>query len=158
MIVLDLETTGFNPRKDKIIDIAALRINRGKIVDSFVTLINPKIPIPFKITSLTHISQQDVKDAPTFDKVSSNLLKFMRGHRIIGYNISFDKRFLVKSERRFSCLTYFDYLKFIRGLDYEMDNYKLKTVTNYFGIHKKPTHRALADAETLVELIRILGT
>ena len=104
------------------------------------------------------ISDKDLKKAPFFKEVSGDLFNFLKGNRIIGYNVSFDKRFLVANDRKFDCLEYFDYLKFVKGLDYELENYKLQTVVNHFGIRKKPTHRALADAESLLGLIRILGT
>jgi len=158
MIVIDLETTGLNPKKDKIIEVAALKVNRGKILDSFVSLINPNIRIEDIQLLNQNISDKDLKKAPFFKEISGDLFNFLKGNRIIGYNVSFDKRFLVANDRKFDCLEYFDYLKFVKGLDYELENYKLQTVVNHFGIRKKPTHRALADAESLLGLIRILGT
>jgi len=158
MIVIDLETTGLNPKKDKIIEVAALKVNRGKILDSFVSLINPNIRLEDMRFLNQDISDKDLKKAPFFKEVSGDLFNFLKGNRIIGYNVSFDKRFLVANDRKFDCLEYFDYLKFVKGLDYELENYKLQTVVNHFGIRKKPTHRALADAESLLGLIRILGT
>jgi DNA polymerase III epsilon subunit family exonuclease len=158
MIVIDLETTGLNPKKDKIIEVAALKVNRGKILDSFVSLINPNIRLEDMRFLNQDISDKDLKKAPFFKEISGDLFNFLKGNRIIGYNVSFDKRFLVANDRKFDCLEYFDYLKFVKGLDYELENYKLQTVVNHFGIRKKPTHRALADAESLLGLIRILGT
>tara|TARA_Y100000034_G_scaffold89393_1_gene107545 strand:+ start:221 stop:697 length:477 start_codon:yes stop_codon:yes gene_type:complete len=158
MIVIDLETTGLNPKKDKIIEVAALKVNRGKILDSFVSLINPNIRLEDMRFLNQDISDKDLKKAPFFKEISGDLFNFLKGNRIIGYNVSFDKRFLVANDRKFDCLEYFDYLKFVKGLDYELENYKLQTVVNHFGIQKKPTHRALADAESLLGLIRILGT
>jgi DNA polymerase III epsilon subunit family exonuclease len=158
MVVIDLETTGFDSKKDKIIEVAALKVNRGRILDSFVTLVNPNMKLPAKAWKITGVSDKELKVAPLFKEISSNLFNFLKGNRIIGYNVSFDKRFLVANDMKFSCLEYFDYLKFVKGLDHELANYKLGTVANYFGIRKKPTHRALDDAETLVGLIRILGT
>ena len=158
MVVIDLETTGYDSKKDKIIEVAALKVNRGKILDSFVTLVNPNMSLSAKAWKMTGIKDKDLKKAPFFKEISSDLFNFMKGHRIIGYNVSFDKRFLVANDRKFDCLEYFDYLKFVKGLDYELENYKLQTVVNHFGIRKKPTHRALADAESLLGLIRILGT
>ena len=81
----------------------------------------------------------------------------MKGHRIIGYNVAFDKRFLVANSAMFTCLVYYDYLKYIRSLDYEPPNYKLKTIARFFGIKNLNSHRAIDDAQTVVELIKRLG-
>ena len=102
MIVLDIETTGFSHRKDKIIEVAAIKISRGKILDSFSSVVNPKIPLPSKITQLTGITEREVSSAPTFKEISSDLYNFMRGRRIIGYNVAFDKRFLAASPSGFN--------------------------------------------------------
>jgi len=157
MVILDVETTGFNPRKDKIIEVAVLKVNKGRILDSFSTLINPHKAIPRHITKLTGLTQADINPAPTFQEIELQLFEFMKGHRIYGYNISFDKRFLVKTSRRFSCFTYRDYLKWLKERRPDYKDYKMKSVAKRHGIKVMTAHRAADDVLTLWEIMRRLG-
>ena len=93
LIILDLETTGFNPKKDSIIEVYAALYSNGEIIDEFHSLLKPKRNIPIKITEITGITEDMVMSCPTFKEISSDLYEFMKGNRIIAYNSSFDKRF-----------------------------------------------------------------
>ena len=80
-VVFDLETTGFSPIKDKIIEIGAVKVEHGEITDKFSTFVNPKVPIPFQITQLTSITDQMVIGAPDIETVLpqfSGILSVMR--------------------------------------------------------------------------------
>ena len=77
LCVFDLETTGFSPIQDKIIEIGAVKVERGVITERFSTFVNPKIPIPFKITQLTSITDDMVVDAETIDVVLPKFLDFI---------------------------------------------------------------------------------
>tara|TARA_R110000851_G_scaffold73733_8_gene162642 strand:- start:1890 stop:2387 length:498 start_codon:yes stop_codon:yes gene_type:complete len=158
IIILDLETTGLNPRKDSIIEIFAGRYSRGEIVEEFETLLKPRRHISPFITSLTGLTQTDVEEAPMFKEISSELYSFLRGNRIIAYNSSFDKRFLVANDRKFGCLRFVDYLRYVKKKRPNLRSYTLESVSRHFGFssHSK-LHRARTDVETLAKLIRNLG-
>ena len=157
MIILDLETTGFNPKRDKIIEVAALKLKAGKIEDQFSSLINPSKPISTSISRLTGLTQADLKAAPSFQEIETKLFRFMRGHRIYGYNVAFDKRFLVKSSKRFNCFIFKDYLKFVKKRRPNYTDYKMKSVAQKLGIRINHSHRAVDDVNTLWEIMRRLG-
>lgn len=157
MIVLDLETTGFSHKKDSIIEVSAIKLSRMKIVDEFNTLINPLKPIPPNISLLTGLTEADLQDQPTFSEIASDLFQFIRGNRIIGYNISFDKRFLCANDRRFSCLRYQDYLKYVKKKRPNLRSYSLVAVARHFGYRKDSVHRARTDNELLIKVMRVIG-
>tara|TARA_Y100000592_G_scaffold84772_1_gene136059 strand:+ start:1563 stop:2057 length:495 start_codon:yes stop_codon:yes gene_type:complete len=158
LIILDLETTGFNPKKDSIIEVYAGLYQNGKLVDEFHSLSKPKKGIPGKIIELTGITESMVFEAPLFKEISGDLYNFMKGNRILAYNSSFDKRFLVWNDRRFTCLRYQDYLKFIKKKRPNLRSYSLHSVAKHFGVHMigKP-HRAKTDVELVARLVKILG-
>jgi len=157
LIVIDIETTGFKPGRDRIIEIAAIKLRTAKPPEIFHSLCNPGIKLSKKIKTLTNYKDEDFIDTPFFSDIAKELFRFMNGHRIIGYNVAFDKRFLVANSAMFTCLVYYDYLKYIRSLDYEPQDYKLKTIARFFGIKNLNSHRAIDDAQTVVELIKRLG-
>jgi len=157
VIVLDIETTGFNPKKDSIIEIYAVRYWRGKVEEEFSTLIKPNRGIPAPITRLTGLKESDFIEAPTFNEIKEDLYCFLKNKRIIAYNSSFDKRFLVKNDRRLSCLRFIDYLKFMKRKRPNLRSYRLGEVAKYFGFRFKEQHRAKADVEILIRLIKTFG-
>ena len=158
MILLDLETTGFSHKKDSIIEVSAFKLNRLKLVDEFHSFVKPQpLYIPPKITAINGITVEDVNESPLFKEIATDLWKFMRGNRIIGYNVLFDKRFLVEKDRRFSCFTYQDYLKYIKVKRPHLRSYTLASVSRYFGFKGTEAHRARSDNETLLQIIRVLG-
>ena len=157
MIILDVETTGFSPRRDKIIEVAVLKLKGRKIEDQFSTLINPFKPISTSISRLTGLTQADLKAAPSFQEIETELFRFMRGHRIYGYNVAFDKRFLVRSSKRFNCFIFKDYLKFVKKRRPNYTDYKMKSVARKLGIRVNHTHRAINDVNILWEIMRRLG-
>lgn len=77
-VVFDIETTGFSPVKNRIIEIGAVKVVEGKIVDRFSTFVNPRVPIPFRIEQLTSINDEMVMDAPGIEEVLPEFLKFAR--------------------------------------------------------------------------------
>lgn len=93
-VVIDFETTGFNPYNDKIIQVAAVKYRNHELVDQFVSYVNPKRPIPDRIMSLTGITNYRVSDAPTIEEVLPLFLAFLHTNVIVAHNASFDMRFL----------------------------------------------------------------
>lgn len=158
VIIIDIETTGFNSKTDSIIEIYAIRYWRGSIQEEFSTLIKPKKPLPQKIIELTGIQEEDLVDAPRFEQIKDDLYKFMKNKRIISYNSSFEKRFLTANDRRFSCLRYVDYLNFMKRKRPNLKSYSLEAVGRYFGFINKQQHRAKEDVEILLRLVKLFGS
>ena len=98
-VVFDLETTGFSPVKDKIIEIGAVKVEEGKITDKFSTFVNPKVPIPFEITRLTSITDEMVMNAPTIEEVLPEFLEFIDGAALVAHNAGFDVGFIEQNCR-----------------------------------------------------------
>src|SRR5699024_3127935 len=96
-VVFDIETTGFSPVVDKIIEIGAVRVEAGKIVDRFSTFVNPKTPIPFRIEQLTHINDSMVLDAPVIETVLPEFMKFCEGAVMVAHNAGFDMSFIERN-------------------------------------------------------------
>lgn len=148
-IALDLETTGLSPKKDRIIEIGAWKIVEDEAVEKYSFLIQPGRPIPQPISSLTHITDACVKDAPQIAEVLPEFLQFSDGLPLLGHNILFDYSFL----KRWAVNLKFpfersgvDTLKLVRRLVPQMDKKNLKDACSYFGIDLNKAHRAEADA------------
>ncbi len=152
--VFDLETTGTDPSSDAITEIGAVKIEDGKITESFHTLINPGRSISERITELTGIDDEMVKDAPTFKEVLPDFYKFTYGAVLVGHNVEFDYRFIKNNSKKEGYNFYnpaMDTLSLSRELLPELANHKLNTVAEHFGIGFNH-HRALSDAEATAEL------
>lgn len=93
-VVIDTETTGLHPNRNRIIEIAVIKLRSGQRVETFETLLNPHRRLPSYITDLTHINQEMVSRAPDFNKMIDRLLDFIKGSIVVGHNVAFDIRFL----------------------------------------------------------------
>lgn len=98
-MVFDLETTGFSPIQDKIIEIGAVKVEQGRITERFSTFVNPKIPIPFKITDLTGITDDMVMDAEPVEEVLPKFLDFVGDAVLVAHNAGFDVSFIEQNCR-----------------------------------------------------------
>ena len=96
-VVFDVETTGMSPARDRIVQLAAQRIDRDGTVSEFESLINPGRPIPFAAMNVHHITDQMVADAPRFTDVGYRFLDFCRGATLVAHNARFDLAFLQES-------------------------------------------------------------
>ncbi len=149
VVVFDFETTGLDARSCKIIEIGAVKIKKGSIIETFQTLINPGEPIPEEITEITHIDTSMVVDAPSIDQVLPDFYKFTYGSVLSAYNIDFDYQFLANNGNRLRLLfdnEQIDTLKLARDKVPSLGNYKLGTVVKALNITLVNAHRALADA------------
>ena len=99
-VVFDLETTGFSPDKNKIIEIGAVKVERGAITERFSTFVNPKVPIPFHIEELTSIRDDMVMDAPKIEEILPQFLEFCEGAIMVAHNAEFDMSFIRKNCER----------------------------------------------------------
>lgn len=99
-VVFDIETTGFNSVNDRIIEIGAVRVVEGEIKETFSEFVNPECPIPYKITQLTTITDDMVKDAGTIEEILPQFLKFCEGSVLVAHNAGFDTGFIRENAKR----------------------------------------------------------
>ncbi|MCR5117607.1 MAG: PolC-type DNA polymerase III, partial [Lachnospiraceae bacterium] len=149
-VVFDIETTGFSPIKNKIIEIGAVKIKDGEIVDRFSEFVNPECPIPYRISKLTSITDEDVKDALTIEEVLPEFTAFCMGSVLVAHNAGFDTSFIKENCKRLGLpydYTAVDTLTVSRAFLQGLHNYKLDTVAKELGVSLKNHHRAVDDAE-----------
>ena len=150
-IVIDFETTGLSPGNDRAIEVAAVVLDGGKVMDRFQSLMNPGRRIPSFIESYTGITNEMLADAPSNEKAMRNLASFIGKDPLVAHNASFDRRFLdfelekagKRPVEKMACS-----LLISRRIYDKVANYKLQTLVEYKDLNVKGNyHRALADAE-----------
>ena len=150
-VALDLETTGLEPSKDRIIEVGAVKVRDGEVIGEYGTLINPQMEIPQRITELTGISNDMVKGKPYITQVLRELLDFCEGLPLLGHNLMFDYSF-VKHQAVNAGMEFekkgMDTLKLARVLLPELPSRSLQNLRMYYEIPQKDAHRALEDART----------
>ncbi|SFH49503.1 DNA polymerase-3 subunit alpha [Tindallia magadiensis] len=154
-VVFDLETTGLSNIHDRITEIGAIKISNGVIVDEFSTLVNPLKPISEKITQLTGITNDMVKEAPTIEEVIPKFVKFIKNCVLVAHNSDFDIGFLRENISKLDY--YFDYqvldtLKLSRKLLKGLKRYKLNSVAKALDIKLENHHRAVYDARATAQI------
>lgn len=159
VVVLDFETTGLNPRDGaRGIEVGAVKLINGEIVDRYSSLINPGVRIPYHITELTGISDDMIANAPQPAEVYPDLLDFIGDAYLVAHNAGFDAKFLAaeaaalglqSSHRDLICT-----VMLTRRLQPKLASYSLAKLASYLDI-KFPgaAHRALADAEVAAEVL-----
>ncbi|MBP5307803.1 MAG: hypothetical protein J6Z34_01570 [Clostridia bacterium] len=162
-VVFDLETTGTETATDMVTEIGAVKIADGVITEKFGTLINPQVKIPEKIVGITGITDAMVADKPPFSAFSGDIYKFFEGAVLVAHNAEFDCKFLKRLSAEDGYYYYngvIDTVQFARDTVKGLNNYKLDTVCEHFGI-KFLHHRAWADAyataQMFIELVRTAG-
>lgn len=148
-VVFDLETTGFSPVKDKIIEIGAVKVVNGEITDTFSTFVNPDIPIPFRIQELTGINDAMVVQAPSIEEVLPEFLKFCGDAVMVAHNADFDMSFIEENAAKLALrkkFTIADTVALARILLPSMSRFKLDTVAKALHIPLENHHRAVDDA------------
>ncbi|MCR5608596.1 MAG: PolC-type DNA polymerase III [Lachnospiraceae bacterium] len=154
-VVFDIETTGFGPINDQIIEIGAIKVKNGEIIDRYSTFINPLIPIPLKIEKLTGINDEMVKDARLISEVIREFLDFCEGCVLVAHNAGFDTGFIRKKAEFEGIKTDFtvvDTVAFARSLLPHLSNFKLDTVANDLNVSLENHHRAIDDATATAEI------
>ncbi len=161
--VLDLETTGFSAKTDKITEVGIMKIKDGKVIDQFSTFVNPERPIPPRVVEVTNITDDMVKDAETIDKIFPKILEFIEGSVIVAHNASFDVGFLKQNAKNLGYdfdFTYVDTLALSRKIFPDLKKHKLGKIAEYLKIKVEVAHRALDDVDTTVkvynEMMKIL--
>lgn len=154
-VVFDIETTGFSSTKDKIIEIGAVKVVEGKIVDKYSTFVNPQVPIPFEIENLTHITDDMVVDAPLIDTVLPEFLDFCEGCILVAHNAGFDTGFIRQKAADMGIdidFTIIDTVGLARMLLPNISKYKLHIVAKALDVSLESHHRAVDDAGATAEI------
>lgn len=154
-ICFDIETTGLSAARDKITEIGAVKVENGVITDTFSTFANPEMPIPQKITQLTGITDDMVKDAPSQSEAVGAFLEFAGDNVLVAHNAPFDTSFIAKAcedmGREYN-YTSIDTVAISRAILTDIKNCKLDTVAKFLRLGDFNHHRATDDAETLARI------
>lgn len=149
-VIFDLETTGISPNYDEVIEISALKVKGGEVVDEFNTLVNPGRKIPFGATKVNGITNAMVAEAPAFSHVLAEFLDFAEGLVLVGHDIArFDMKFIWRdAEQYFGEIpqnNYVDTLQVARKHLPKMEHHRLVDLAEHYGISSEGAHRALND-------------
>jgi DNA polymerase III subunit epsilon len=175
-ICLDCETTGLDVKKDRIVEVAAIKFTFDEILGEYESLVDPEIQIPQDAIKIHHITQEMVQGKPTIDKVLPDVIAFIEKHPIVGHSISFDIDMLRESANRLGIAhslhkpVFFDTLRLARLYAQSPTN-SLEMLRKHFNIQAEGAHRAMGDVmvniqvfqhlakdyKTLEELIRVLS-
>ncbi len=154
-VVFDIETTGFSPINNRIIEIGAVKVVNGQITERFSTFVNPEVPIPFEIEKLTSINDSMVMEADTIEVILPQFLSFVGDAVLVAHNASFDVSFIQENAKRQKIptdFTYVDTVAVARVLLTNQAKYTLDAVAKTLGISLENHHRAVDDAECTAEI------
>ena len=156
--VVDIETTGGRANRDKITEIAIIKHDGEKIIDSYETLINPERTIPYNITQITGINDEMVMDAPKFYEVAKKIVEMTEDAVFVAHNVRFDYTFLREEFRRLGYTFTRKQLctvRLTRKTFPGLRSYSLGNLIRHFGIEVKQRHRAMADTKATVQLLEM---
>ena len=160
-VVVDVEATGAKTPPNRLIELGAYRIRGGRIVDKFLSLVNPEIPIPRFVMALTGISNEMVRSAPVFAEVAPRWLDFVSDSVLIAHNAAFDTSFLnheisrvYPGHRMFN--PHLCTVRLSRRVLPDLNNHRLDTIANHFSIPIISRHRAGSDALATAEIFLLL--
>lgn len=154
-VVFDLETTGFSPVNNRIIEIGAVKVEGGEITGRYSAFVNPDVPIPFEIEKLTGINDAMVMEAPTIDTVLPEFFAFCQDAVLVAHNANFDMGFITENAERLGLqreYTYVDTVGIARVLLPHQAKHTLDAVAKTLGISLENHHRAVDDAEATAEI------
>ena len=158
-VCFDLETTGLSPEKNEIIEIGAVKVAEGKVIDRFSRFVKPDNPISPLVTSLTGISNDMVADAGPTDRTIYDFLYFCEEYPVVGHNLMFDYRFTYRYAKKY----YMDFtkegldtLKIARKVLPELPSRSLESLCDHYGIVNVSAHRAYHDALATAKLYQTL--
>lgn len=167
---LDTETTGTSPETDRIVEIGIIIGQNGAVQRRYNKLIHPQIPIPARATEVHGISDEDVRDQPTFAQVAQEIFQILHGTLPAAYNASFDRAFLQLEMRRAGLgdlensppalrqgVDWIDPLVWSRHLYRQERSHKLGDVAKRLGVALQNAHRASDDAEAALLVLYRLG-
>lgn len=160
-VVVDVEATGAKTPPNRLIELGAYRIRGGQIVDKFLSLVNPEIPIPRFVMALTGISNEMVKSAPVFAEVAPRWLDFVSDSVLIAHNAAFDTSFLNHEISRVypghrMLNPHLCTVRLSRRVLPDLSNHRLDTIASHFSIPIASRHRAGSDALATAEIFLLL--
>ena len=150
-VCFDLETTGLSPEKDEIIEIGAVKVAEGKVIDRFSRFVRPDNPISPMVTSLTGISNDMVADAGPTDRTIYDFLYFCENYPVVGHNLMYAKKYYMDFKKEG-----LDTLKIARKVLPDLPSRSLENLCNYYGIVNTSAHRAYHDALATAKLYQTL--
>jgi DNA polymerase III subunit epsilon len=162
-VVFDLETTGLSAARDRICELGAVRVRALELVDSFQSLVNPRIALPEPVARLTGLREEQLREAPSVASVLERFLAFAGDDLLVAHNARFDQRFLerellLRHERRLSEPPLCTAALARRLLEGRLRRVGLASLAHFFGVSTQPCHRALPDAEATAEvLVQLIG-
>jgi DNA polymerase-3 subunit epsilon len=162
-VVFDLETTGLSAARDRICELGAVRVQGLELVDSFQSLVNPRVALPEPIARLTGLREEELRGAPPVQRVLERFLAFAGDDPLVAHNARFDQRFLehqllAQHERRLSEPPLCTAALARRLLEGRLRRVGLASLAHFFGVSTQPCHRALPDAEATAEvLVQLIG-
>lgn len=160
--VLDLETTGFSATNDRITEIGIMKVKNKEVIDEFSCFVNPGRHIPERVTEVTNITDEMVKDAETIEQVFPKMLEFLGDQEntvIVAHNANFDVGFLKQNAKRLGYdfdYSYLDTLSLAKDLFPDYKKYKLGKIAENLGIKVEVAHRALDDVDTTVKVFNVM--
>ena len=157
--IIDIESNGAGFRKESIIDIAIYKYDGHKIVDQFISLVNPESDITPFVQKLTNISPKMVKTAPKFHELAKRVVEITKGTTLVGHNIDFDYRMLRQSFQRLGYdfkINTLDTIPLAKKLIPDEVSYSLQKLVKSLGIPLTNAHRADGDARATLELFKLL--
>ena len=164
-VSFDIETTGLDPNAHEIIEIGAVKVEHGKIIEEFSKLVKPEKPIPEFITHLTGIRESDVESAQSVNEVIPEFLDFANGYLLLGQNVGFDIGFLRRVVKYKNIAPAIDNIEFARIMLPQLPSYSLGSLIEFFALTPEKRHRALDDAKitaiiflNLLDILRLSST
>jgi DNA polymerase-3 subunit epsilon len=157
LVFVDIETNGLNHIRGRVIEVAAIRVEAGKVVRSFSSLVDPETELPHFITNLTGITTNDLKGAPTYAQIADELADILDGAVFVAHNVRFDYSFLKQEFKRVGrsflpkqlCT-----VKLSRALFPEHSSHKLQSLIERYNFTYSQRHRAYDDAHVLWQFVQ----
>lgn len=159
-VSFDLETTGLKVESDSIIEIGAVKVVNGKVVDRFMEFLKPSEPISTMITEITGITNDMVADARDTAEIIGDFIVFCEDHVLLGHNIIFDYKFTKKYARRYGCSFHkkgIDTLKIARTVHKDLESKSLAILCEHYGVTNSAAHRAYHDALATAKIYHMMA-
>jgi DNA polymerase III subunit epsilon len=157
--IVDLETTGMDPTRDRVTEVAVILLDDDQEVGRWQTLVNPQVGIPIEIQALTGITPAMVRSAPAFEHIAPQLLAQIKGRIFVAHNARFDYGFVKHGLARAGLTFTADVMcsvRMSRRLEPEHPSHSLDSLVQRHGLHTEHRHRAMGDAELVVQLFKVL--